>query len=83
MTKTLEDIQANVNKNADNEDYILVVKNLKKYYPIKKGLFSRTSGYVKAIDGVSFKIKRGTDNGPRRGIGLWKDHRGKNHTEAY
>ncbi|AGC67765.1 oligopeptide transport ATP-binding protein AppF [Thermoclostridium stercorarium subsp. stercorarium DSM 8532] len=63
MTKTLEDIQANVNKNADNEDYILVVKNLKKYYPIKKGLFSRTSGYVKAIDGVSFKIKRGTTMG--------------------
>jgi len=55
----VNDITTKVDKN----EYILEVKNLKKYYPIKKGIFSRTSGYVKAIDGVSFKIKRGTTMG--------------------
>ncbi|MCF7800450.1 MAG: dipeptide ABC transporter ATP-binding protein [Candidatus Marinimicrobia bacterium] len=40
-------------------DALLEVKNLKKYFPIKKGLFSKTIGYVKAVDGVSFSIRRG------------------------
>lgn len=35
------------------------VKNLKKYFPIKKGIFSRTAGHVKAVDGVDFSIYKG------------------------
>jgi ABC-type oligopeptide transport system ATPase subunit len=39
---------------------LLVVKNLKKYFPIKKGiLFDRTVDYVKAVDDVSFEIYPG------------------------
>jgi peptide/nickel transport system ATP-binding protein len=38
---------------------ILEVKDLKKYFPIRKGLWRRTVGYVKAVDGVSFYIGRG------------------------
>ena len=38
---------------------LIQVENLKKYYPIKGGLTSRTTGYVKAVDGVSFSIKEG------------------------
>ena len=38
---------------------LLEVKNLKKYFPIKKGIFSRTLGQVRAVDGVSFALKRG------------------------
>lgn len=38
---------------------ILEVKNLKKYFPIKKGLFSKTVGNVKAVDDVTFSIKKG------------------------
>ena len=34
-------------------------KNLKKYYPVKKGLLQRTIGYVRAIDGISFTIEKG------------------------
>ncbi|MDR2841819.1 MAG: ATP-binding cassette domain-containing protein [Spirochaetaceae bacterium] len=41
-------------------DYILEVNNLKKYYPIKSGITRKTTGFVKALDGVSFKIQRGT-----------------------
>jgi oligopeptide/dipeptide ABC transporter ATP-binding protein len=40
-------------------DILLEVKGLKKYFPIKKGIFSRTVGYVKAVDDVSFTIRRG------------------------
>lgn len=40
-------------------DTLLEVKNLQKFFPIKKGLFSKTVGYVKAVDDVSFTIKRG------------------------
>ncbi len=38
---------------------LLEVKNLKTYFPIKGGIFSRTVGHVKAVDGVSFTINKG------------------------
>ena len=44
-------------------DNVLDVKNLKKYYPIKAGLFRKTVGYVKAVDDISFSIPRGTTMG--------------------
>jgi oligopeptide transport system ATP-binding protein len=40
-------------------EILLDVQNLKKYFPIKKGIFSKTVGYVKAVDDVSFKINKG------------------------
>ena len=49
---------------AENDsENLLVVKNLKKYFPIKSSFFKMTIGNVKAVDGVSFKIKRGTTMG--------------------
>ena len=39
--------------------YILMVNHLKKYFPIKGGLMSQTVGHVKAVDGVTFNLKRG------------------------
>lgn len=38
---------------------ILEVKNVKKYFPIKKGFFLREVGQVKAVDDVSFNVKKG------------------------
>ncbi|MCL6450824.1 MAG: dipeptide ABC transporter ATP-binding protein [Acetobacteraceae bacterium] len=35
------------------------VRNLKKYFPVTGGVFSRVVGHVKAVDGVSFSIRRG------------------------
>ena len=43
--------------------YILQVNQLKKYFPIKGGMVSKTVGYVKAVDGVTFNLKRGTTMG--------------------
>lgn len=42
-----------------DKDIILKVTGLKKHFPIKKGLFSKVIGQVKAVDGVSFEIARG------------------------
>ena len=46
-----------------NDDFVMEVKGLKKYYPIKAGLFGRVVGQVRAVDGVSFRIRRGTTMG--------------------
>ena len=43
---------------APEEEPILQVRNLVKWFPIKTGFFKRTTGHVKAVDGVSFSIKR-------------------------
>jgi oligopeptide/dipeptide ABC transporter ATP-binding protein len=45
-------------KTGDGE-ILLEVDSLKKYFPIKGGILRRTVAQVKAVDGVSFKIKRG------------------------
>jgi len=42
-----------------SDDILLEVKNLKKHFPITGGLMRRVVGYVKAVDGVSFYIKKG------------------------
>jgi oligopeptide transport system ATP-binding protein len=45
---------------SNNKEDLLVVKNLKKHFPIKKGiLISKQVGAVKAVDGLSFTIKKG------------------------
>jgi oligopeptide transport system ATP-binding protein len=38
---------------------LVTIDGLKTYYPIKKGIFSKTVGHVKAVDGVSFSIYEG------------------------
>ncbi|MCC7368449.1 MAG: dipeptide ABC transporter ATP-binding protein [Chloroflexi bacterium] len=40
-------------------ELLLDVRDIKKYFPIQRGLLRRTVGYVKAVDGVSFQIDEG------------------------
>ena len=49
--------------NQTEKDNILEVSHLKKYFPIKGGTFGGVTGNVKAVDDVSFTIKRGTTMG--------------------
>ena len=42
-----------------NNNYILKVRELKKYFPVRGGMFSRVSAWVKAVDDVSFDIREG------------------------
>ena len=44
---------------VDREDVLLEVKGLKKHFPILGGVFRRPVGWVKAVDGVDFYVKRG------------------------
>jgi len=46
-----------------NDDIVMEVKDLKKYYPIKAGMFGSVVGQVRAVDGVSYRIRRGTTMG--------------------
>ena len=64
MAEEIKNTGINSFDNAEKDDqYLLVVKNLKKYFPIKSSFFKKTIGHVKAVDGISFKIKRGTTMG--------------------
>ena len=46
--------------NSENGNDILIkVRNLKKHFPIRRGVFRRQVGAVQAVDGISFDIKRG------------------------
>jgi len=42
---------------------ILLARDLKKYFSVKRGLLSRTTGYIKAVDGVSLDIEEGRTTG--------------------
>lgn len=44
---------------AHNSERLLDVQALKMYFPIREGLFSRTVGHIKAVNGISFHINRG------------------------
>lgn len=43
----------------NDQEIILEVDGLKQYFPIKKDMFGHAKAYLKAVDGVSFKLKRG------------------------
>jgi oligopeptide transport system ATP-binding protein len=44
---------------ATNGRPLLEVQNLKQHFPIRRGIFSRVAGYVRAVDDVSFSIADG------------------------
>lgn len=41
------------------EEYLLQVKNLKKYFPMNKSFLKKNQTFLKAVDGISFNLKRG------------------------
>ncbi len=46
-------------KNLSSRDVLLEIKNLKKYFPLKKTFFGKTLSYVRAVDDVSFTVRKG------------------------
>ncbi len=42
-----------------NSNDLMIVQDLKKYFPVRSGLMQRVTAQVKAVDGVSFTIKAG------------------------
>lgn len=61
--KTTENIQEDTTpvtvENDKKDDYLLVVNDLKEYFPISKSLIKGNTVYLKAVDGVSLKLKAG------------------------
>lgn len=43
-----------------SHEYVIEVDGLKKHFPLPDGLFGQQTGVLRAVDGVSFKIRRGT-----------------------
>jgi oligopeptide/dipeptide ABC transporter ATP-binding protein len=43
----------------ESNDHLIKIQGLKKYFPIYKGYLQRFAGHVKAVDGVSFNIRKG------------------------
>jgi oligopeptide/dipeptide ABC transporter ATP-binding protein len=56
---------------------LLEVRELRKHYPVRKGLFSRIAGYVYAVDGISFTIGEGETLGLVGESGCGKSTAGK------
>jgi peptide/nickel transport system ATP-binding protein len=46
-------------RTLDAKDPLLTVSDLQVHFPIRSGLFGKTTGYVKAVDGISFDVKPG------------------------
>lgn len=60
-----------------NEQPLIEVRNLKKYFPLRSGFFNRVTGHVKAVDGISFTIPRGKTMGLVGESGCGKSTTGK------
>ena len=71
-------------ESTNETKYLLEVKNLKKHFPINKGfVFTKTVGYVKAVDDVSFYIRPGETLGLVGESGCGKTTTGRLILRAY
>ncbi|STW79266.1 Oligopeptide transport ATP-binding protein OppF [Klebsiella michiganensis] len=58
-----------------SHEYVIEVDGLKKHFPLRDGLFGQQTGVLRAVDGVSFKIRRGTIFWPGGRIRQRENHR--------
>ncbi len=66
-----------------SQESLLRVENLMMHFPIKRGVFQRTVGYVHAVDGVSFDIRKGETLGLVGESGCGKSTTGRTILQLY
>jgi oligopeptide transport system ATP-binding protein len=71
------------NNGAARREVLVKVENLRKYFPIKRGVMRRTVGHVKAVDGITFDIYRGETLGLVGESGCGKSTAGRTILQLY
>jgi oligopeptide transport system ATP-binding protein len=71
------------NESNTTSDILLKVENLKMHFPIYRGVFKRQVGVVKAVDGISFEVKRGETLGLVGESGCGKSTAGRSILQLY
>jgi oligopeptide transport system ATP-binding protein len=66
-----------------NQDALLEVTDLKKYFPVRIGLFNCKQSYLKAAGGISFQIKQGETFGLVGELGCGKSTTGRTILRLY
>ena len=66
-----------------NPEYILEVKNLKKYFPLNRSFFGKPQTYLRAVDNVSFGVKKGQTIGVVGESGCGKTTLGRTILKLY
>ena len=66
-----------------NSNYILEVEELKKYFEIEKDFFGKPTRFLKAVDNVSFKLKKGSTIGVVGESGCGKTTLGRTILKLY
>ena len=51
--------QSSIIEQSEKNDVLLDVRDLRKWFPITRGVFQRTVGHVQAVDGLNFQLHRG------------------------
>ncbi|MDG5790116.1 dipeptide ABC transporter ATP-binding protein [Evansella sp. AB-P1] len=68
---------------AKNSDFLLEIKDLKKYYPVRGGFFRKKIGDVKAVDNISLELKKGETFGLVGESGCGKSTAGRTITRLF
>lgn len=81
MTSSAEQLQPGQEMNP--QESLLELKDVKKYFPIRSGIFQKKIGDVKAVDGISFSLKRGETLGIVGESGCGKSTAGRTMIRLY
>ena len=68
---------------AVGSDVLLEVKNLKKYFPVEKNFFGKPVKFLKAVDGISFTLRKGKTLGIVGESGCGKSTMGRSLLRLY